>query len=266
MSRSDARPRFRPRLRFELPLAPGPDETLDAIGEGEVRLLQRKAGYRFNLDAVLLADFAMRPRGGSRRLSVIDLGTGCGVIALLLKSRRPVWSVAALELQPSLADLARRNAELNGLDLRVVEGDLRAPPPDLGRDFDLVVANPPFFAAGGGHRSPDDEKAIARQEWSATADDLARATKRLLKSNGAFCVVYPAGRLPHLFSALAKHGLTPTGLRAVHPRFDAPAGVVLVEARPESKRPLAVGPPLVVHDADGPFGSEVATMLSRRAG
>ncbi len=246
--------------------APGPDETLDAIGEGEVRLLQRRDGYRFNLDAVLLAEFAMGARAGERPTRVVDLGCGCGVIALLLKSRRPAWEVSALELQPSLASLARRNARLNALEVRVVEGDLRAPAVELGRDFELVVANPPYFAATAGHPSVDAEKAAARHDLSASPVDLAQAAKRLVKSSGALCVVYPAGRLPRLLEALSAARLVPARWRSVHPRAHAPAGVVLVEARPDARRPLVIEPPLVVHEADGAFGPEVQRMLSRRGG
>jgi tRNA1(Val) A37 N6-methylase TrmN6 len=218
-------------------------ETLDALGP--VRLFQRRDGYRFTVDARLLADFALDGRD-DRPADAVDLGTGCGVIALTLKARRPLWRVSGLELQPGLHDLALRGARLNGLDVRMFCGDLRAPPAELGSDLDLVVSNPPYFDASAGHLSPAGERALARHDATCTAPDLARAARRMLKSNGALCVVYPSARLPGLLTALNAEAFVPTRLRFVHPSPGAPAGVVLVEARPHARRPLVVEAPVVV--------------------
>jgi tRNA1(Val) A37 N6-methylase TrmN6 len=151
-----------------------------------------------------------------------------------------------LELQPGLCDLAARSAALNGLDVRMLCGDLREPSASLGRDFDLVVSNPPYFDASAGHLSPAGERALARHDTTCTTPDLARAAKRLLKSNGALCVVYPSARLAGLMAALDAESLVPTRLRFVHPSPGEPAGVVMVEARPHARRPLVVEAPFVV--------------------
>ena len=218
-------------------------ETLDGLGP--ITLFQRRGGYRFTLDARLLADFALDGRE-DRPLDVVDLGTGCGVVALTFKALRPSWSVTGLELQPGLHALAARNALHNGLEVRMLEGDLRSPPPELGRDFDLVASNPPYFDVWSGLVSPTDERALARHDATCSTEDLARAAKRLLKSSGAVCVVYPSARLPGLMASLNGVGLVPTRLRFVHPSSDAPAGVALLEARPHARRPLVVEAPVVV--------------------
>ena len=222
---------------------PRDGETLDALGT--VLLFQHRTGYRFTVDARLLADFALDGRD-DRPLDALDLGTGCGVIALTLKDRRPSWRVTGLELQPGLCDLAVRGARLNGLDVRMLCGDLRDPPGELGGEADLVVSNPPYFDASAGHLSPAGERALARHDATCTAPDLARAARRLLKPNGSLCVVYPSARLPGLMAAFSAEALVPTRLRFVHPSPGAPAGVVLVEARPHARRPLVVEAPVIV--------------------
>lgn len=238
----------------------GPDETLDAIGEGRLRLVQRRDGYRFNLDAVLLAAFAVDGREAERPIDVVDFGTGCGVVALLVAAWRPRWRVQAVERQASLAGLARRNAELNALPVEILERDWREL--RLESPVDLVVSNPPWFDVSSGRPPPDEEKAAARHELNGDVDDLARAMKRSVRSNGACCVVFPASRLVRLLAAFEGAGLAATRLRFVHPRVGEEAGSVLLEARPASKRPLVVEPPLVVHEGDG-FGPEVRRMVSR---
>lgn len=246
--------------------APGEGETLDAVGDGELLLVQRRDGYRFNLDAVLLATFVLAGHGGPRPLRALDLGTGCGVVALLLKRRRPAWEVTGLELSVSLSALAGRNAALNRLDVRVLSGDLRAPAAALGSGYDLVVSNPPYFEAQAGRLNPDPEKAGARHDGTATAADVARAARRLVRPDGAVCLVYGAGRLAVLWEALLSERLVPTRLRCVHPRAGAPAGQVLLEARPQARRTLVVEAPLVVHGAEGQFTPEAQALLSRGGG
>lgn len=242
--------------------AAGPGETLDAIGGGEVRLLQRRDGYRFNLDSVLVAAFAMAGREEARPLEVLDLGTGCGVVALLVKSRRPAWRVTGLELQPGLHDLARRNAALNALDVEMARGDARELPQAMRGTFDLVVTNPPYFNADAGLPCDDGERHLARQDEALRPHELAGALMKLLRPNGAACVVYPAARLTALLSAMAEAKVVPVRLRFVHPSLAAPAGHVLVEARPRSKRPLVVEAPLVVHAPAGGYSDEVAAWLA----
>lgn len=244
-------------------LAPGPGETLDAIGDGEVRLLQPRDGYRFTLDSVLLAGFALGARVPDGALEVIDVGTGCGVVGLLLKARRPEWSVRGIELQPGLASLARRNAAINALAFDVTEGDLRALPVPLKGAFRLAVSNPPFFDAAAGKPCLDDERSRARHDATAGPADLARALKLLLRSNGVACAVFPARRLAELLAAWSAQRVTPTRLRLVHPREGREASVALVEGRPHSRAPLVVEPPLFVHDEAGGYRDEVVALLGR---
>lgn len=240
---------------------PGPDETLDAIGSGRVRLLQPRRGYRFNLDAVLLAGFAARSVALDRPANVVDLGTGCGVVALLLAAWRPNATVKAVELQPAMASLARRNAQLNHVPVEVIESDWRSLP--AGVQADLVVSNPPYFPPARGRPPSDAGRAAARFESNGDVGSLAQSAAKLLAPGGSVRLVHAASRTADVLDAFRAVKLAPTVLRFVHPRLSEPANTVLIELRRDSKRPLTIEPPLIVHaGAGGDYTAEVAKLLS----
>ena len=238
-----------------------PDETLDAVSGGALVLAQRRAGYRFNQDSVLLARFACAaaiPDDGR----AVDLGTGSGIVALLLARWCPSWRVTGVEVQPGFVARARSNAERNGLPVDVVEADYRLPVPALpAGGFHLVVSNPPFHAAETGRTSPDPEKAIARQEVLGSVEEVVKASKRLLRSDGRLCVVYPAPALGRVAVALSAAGFVPTRWRFVHGHQGAAASVVLVEAQPGGRRVAVVEPPLLLLGADGAESDEARRWL-----
>jgi tRNA1Val (adenine37-N6)-methyltransferase len=239
---------------------PGPGETLDPILRGLVRVLQAKRGYRFSLDAVLLADFAAK---GPRARAAVELGAGSGVVALLLAAQGTAEHVTAVEIQAALADRARRSARLNELSERVsiVEGDLKDAHLLPRQAFDLVVSNPPFRPPEKGKASPEHERALARHEIAATLRDVVGAAKRLVRSNGRVCFVYPAGRLAEVCAELLSAGLPPRRLRLVHPSLSEPAELCLFEARPGKRGELAVLPPLVVYEAPEKYSEEMRQIL-----
>ncbi|MBI5142245.1 MAG: tRNA1(Val) (adenine(37)-N6)-methyltransferase [Nitrospirae bacterium] len=216
--------------------------TLDSIKS--VRLCQRKAGYRFSIDAVWLDDF-VRADNVAR---CIDLGTGSGIIALLLASRCPEMAITAVEIQPGLAELARKNAALNGFDGRisVIDVDIRQLDQFLQASFaDLVVSNPPYKKRGSGRPNPDDERLIARHEIHLSFQELCAAASRLLKIGGTFCVVHLAERLAELFGELRAARLEPKRARFVHPAAGMAAKTVLIEAVKGGKPGLVIEQPLI---------------------
>ncbi len=247
------------------------DDTRDEILRGRLALWQPRAGYRFSVDSLLLAHFV-----GARPVArVADLCAGVGVIGLALARRWPAACVTLAELQPRMAELARRNVEDNGLADRVsvVEVDLghaataRAALP--GASCDLVVASPPWFELGAGPMVPDESEALARHEVRMGIADLSREARRLLVPGGRAAVVFPSDRLVALLGALDGEGLRPARLRLIHPRPAAPANRVLVEAVKGGRsgksypprRGLAVEPPLVVRDEGDRYTAEARAAL-----
>ena len=216
---------------------PGEDETLDSFYHGRVRLFQKKAGYRFSIDAPLLADF-IETRPGE---SLLELGAGNGVISLLL-GLKPFGRIVALEIQPGLAGLARRNIRLNGLQDRiaVLEEDIRTFRP--GEKFDVVFSNPPYIRKRGGHLSLSDEKSVAKHEIRCDISDIMQAAAGALKRNGRSYFVYPAARRGDFDGAREKNGLRTRTLRLVHSRPGESRGWMLAEcdfSAPESDDPAA---------------------------
>jgi tRNA1(Val) A37 N6-methylase TrmN6 len=246
--------------------------TRDPILRGRLTLWQPEAGYRFSVDSLLLADFVAPLAFASAPATVApaaaplgrvcELCAGCGVIGLALLLRDAAATATLVELQPRLAELARRNADENGLGARVEVrcGDLSQSGLP-GAAFELAVANPPYQPIGSGPPAPDAEEAIARHELRTTLDAVVRELKRLLVPGGRAALVHPAERLPALLSTLDGHGLRPLRLRLVHPRANEPATRALVEAKKGAKSPLVIEPPLVLLDSDGSYTPDAKRAL-----
>ena len=246
-----------------LDASPAIGETLDAICGGAVRVLQRSSGYRFNLDPVLLAHFAVQAPGAIRG-PLIELGTGCGVVPLILARKFGREEITAVEVQPSLYALAQRNVHLNRCEQRIslVLGDLRKVAPKFAAGaFAQVVCNPPYRAKEAGRLNPHEEKAIARHEVLCGLEDVARAAAHLLKERGVLSLVFPTARLCELMAVLRDNRLEPKLLRLVHPRPDRPSKLCLLQAVKGGRMNLEVLPPLVVHGAEKGFSPEVRAML-----
>lgn len=236
-----------------------PGETLDDFYRGKVRLIQPKKGYRFATDAPLLAAFTKIRPGDD----VCELGTGNGVVAVLL-GFKPFRHLTAVEIQPRLADMARRNIAGNGLAGRVevVEADFREWRPR--RRFDAVASNPPYHEQKTGFPCPNPEKAIAKHEVTCDIMGLMRAVSELLKPAGRAFFVYPAAREGDFRRAAGEFGMRPARIRRIHPRTDQEPSLFLSELRFEAvfSGEEEVLPPLVLHpSAGGGFSPEVEAML-----
>ena len=236
------------------------DVTLDQIPGTDLMLRQPRHGYRFSLDALLLADFAAA-RPGSL---AVDLGTGCGVVALMLARKMGRGRVTAVEIQPGLAALARENIATNAgavemdvleTDWREITGAVFKPPADL------VVCNPPYRRLGSGRINPNPEAAAARHELLGRLDSACQAAARILGKGGHLTLVYPAVRLSRLFTDVAAAGFAPKRLRLVHSRAGESAVLALMEARLEGGESLAVLPPLCVYGPGREYTDEARGIL-----
>lgn len=230
------------------------DETLTDLQIGQLKVLQKKQGFRFAIDAVLLAHF-VRTKAGWQ---ICDLGTGTGVIPLLLHARTAGLSIDAVELQPQMADMAHRSMLLNDLaHIRIHQADLKALPGSWSDRFDLITCNPPYFPVGCGKLNPLPEIALARHEIACTLEDIVLSAARVLKSNGRLCIIHRASRLAELLTLCQQHRLTPRRLRLVHPTAEDAANLVLVEAVKGAQPDLRVEAPLVIYTAPHQYSPEI---------
>lgn len=246
------------------PSGPGEGRALPGVF-ASLSVRQPRGGYRFSVDSVLLADFAAA-RCGER---VLDLGTGSGVILLLLAVRcGSLREGVGLEIQEELCRAAEANIEENGQSgrLSVRRCDFRERIPGLrAGSFDLVVSNPPFRRVGEGRRNPDCGREIARHEVACTFPDLFAAARKYLAPRGSFAMISPAARLPEILSLAAGSGIAPASVRLVHPFADAPANRVLFAGTRRAAREPVFLPPLVVYAGPGRYHPETEAILSARA-
>ena len=206
-----------------------PDETLDTFLDGRTKIIQPRRGYRFSVDAVLLSQFVKLRRNEK----VVDLGTGCGILPLLLSRTTSALSFVGVEIQRGLADLANRNVHLNHLQSKITifHQDFRSLkktfPPGA---FDVVLSNPPYRRHLTGRTNPSAEKAIARHEIKGTLDDLISIASYLLPPKGRCYLIYPASRTVDLLVTLRGRKLEPKRARWVYPHAGEEAKFILVEA------------------------------------
>jgi len=224
-------------------------ETLDNLSIGNLQLLQAENGYRYSLDPILLARFVDLKKGSR----VVDLGTGCGILPLLLARLSDSPSLIGIELQSELATRAMRNVELNCLDdrVRILRGDIRKIKDLLPVGCaDLVVSNPPYRRPDSGRISPSDERAAARHELAGGLADFIAAASWLLKNGGNFAVIYLAERLPELIVTMVAAGIEPKRLRMVHSRQGVVAKMVLLQGCKGGRSGLIVEKPLYIYKND----------------
>lgn len=237
-----------------------PDESLDTFYHGRILVLQRKNGFRFSLDAPLLADFVNTREGDE----LLEVGTGCGIISLLL-SLKPFKHILALEVQPVLVELARRNVLLNNLEGRitVLQKDFRQYQPY--RKFDVIFSNPPYIRRHSGRLSPSEEKNIARHELLCSLEDLLSFTRSWLKETGRAFYIFPDSRREEFESELEKQGLKVKTSRSVYPRENEPANFFLAECAFSVDQPETI-PPLILYDQDGRYTPEAEEIFAGRVG
>lgn len=220
------------------------DLTRDGFLGGKVVVRQPRKGYRAGVDPVFLAA-AVPARPGE---SVLELGCGAGAALLCLGHRVAGLMLAGIEVQPDFADLARRNAVENGAELEIVEGDITTMPATLrDRQFDHVIANPPYFDRRAGSPADDPGRETARGEGPTDLRDWLDAGARRLKPGGRLTLIYPANRLAEVLAATPRH-LGGTVIQPLAPRSGRDATLVIVASRKDSRTPLRLRSPQVIHD------------------
>ncbi len=214
------------------------------------------------MDAYLLADF-VKARPGQR---IIDLGTGTGLVPILLATLTPGLQLTGVEIQPRLLAVARRNAEANGLThaINFLEKDIRNIGRDLGAgSFSQVVSNPPYYKLHAARVNPSKEKALARHEVAITLREIVRAASSLLERHGTLNLVFTPARLPELLKEMEAHKITPSRLRSVHSHAAERATLVLAAGMKGSRCGLTMEQPLVIHKERGEYTAEMEALYER---
>lgn len=229
-------------------------ETLEDLQLNNLYIIQKRDAFRFGMDAVLLAN-SVRARLGDR---VVDLGTGTGIIPMLLTARTQAAKITGIEIQPDIADMAVRSVEGNGLgeriEIRVM--DIKNCKEKLGNDYEIVVTNPPYTRYGSGLVNPDEAKAIARHEIMCTLSDVIEASASLLKYHGEFYMVHRPDRLCDIMTEMRRFGLEPKELRLVCPRIGDPASLILIKGINKGNPGMRQLSTLYIYDASGNYSKE----------
>lgn len=232
------------------------DERLDDLERNGYQIIQNPKKFCFGMDAVLLSGFA-RAKTGER---VIDLGTGIGIIPILMSAKTNGELFTGLEIQPESADMARRSVALNHLQNRIsiVEGDIKTSSTLFGKGvFQVVTCNPPYMTDLHGLKNPDAPKAIARHEVLCKLDDVVREAAALLCPGGRFYIVHRPFRLVEIFAAMRAYKLEPKRMKMVYPFVDREPNMVLIEAIKGANPRLTVEKPLIVFESPGVYTSEI---------
>lgn len=232
------------------------EERLDDLQRNGYQIIQKKDGFCFGMDAVLLSGFAAVKPGEK----AIDLGTGTGIIPILLEAKYEGEHYTGLEIQDEVAEMAARSVAINHLEEKVsiVKGDIKEASRLFGAaSFDVVTSNPPYMNDSHGLKNPDLPKAIARHEVLCTLDDVAREAAKLLRPGGRFYMVHRPHRLIEIITALTKYKLEPKRMKMVHPFVDKEANMVLIEAVRGGKSMIKVEAPIVVYREPGVYTQEI---------
>ena len=251
-----------------------PGERIDDLERNGLKLIQNSELFCFGMDAVLLSGFA----NVKKNETAIDLGTGTGIIPILLSAKTEGKHFIGVEIQPEVADMAERSVIINNISdkIEILVGDIKAIANSrqdaAGRmtetktayldygTFDVVTCNPPYMKASHGLQNPEDTKAISRHEVLCTLSDVCTAAGRLLRSGGRFYMVHRPLRLPEIITELKKNHLEPKRMKFVHPFIDKEANMVLIEAVKGAGAECRIEKPIIVYEAPGKYTEEIYTI------
>ena len=232
------------------------NERIDELHRNGYRIIQNAKKFCFGMDAVLLSGFASVKPGGR----VLDMGTGTGIIPILLEAKTEGHHFTGLEIQPESADMARRSVALNGLEdkIAIVTGDIKEASRIFGgASFDVVTCNPPYMEGNHGLKNPEDAKAIARHEVLCNLEDVIREAAAVLKPGGQLYMVHRPRRLVDIITLMTKYKIEPKRMKLVHPYVGEEANMVLIEGSRGGGRQMRVEKPLIVYKEQGVYTDEI---------
>ena len=240
-----------------------PEERMDDLQIKGYEIIQSPGRFCFGMDAVLLSSYAKV----RKRELALDLGTGTGILPILLEAKNEGEHYTGLEIQEESADMARRSVSHNGLEdkIDIVTGDIKEASGIFGAaSFHVITTNPPYMIGEHGLKNENEALYIARHEALCTLDDILRESARLLKPKGRFYMVHRPFRLPEILAKMSAYGIEPKRMRLVYPHIDKEPNMVLLEGLRGGRPRMQVEPPLIVYRKDGEYTEELLEIYRRK--
>lgn len=239
-----------------------PGERIDDLQYKGFMLIQNPKEFCFGVDAVLLANFPKVKKGAK----VLDLGTGTGIIPVLIAAKTGAKQIEGIEIQPYLAEMAQRSVKLNKIEdrVKIINEDLKNSINFLPLgSYDIITCNPPYKDRGTGIVNPEDGKAIARHEIKCTLEDTISVSSKLLNFGGKLCMIHRPHRLADIICLMRKYSIEPKRLRFIYPKKDKPPSMILIEGARGGNPELKVMEPLFVFDESGDYSKEIYEIYDR---
>ncbi|MDR7857609.1 tRNA1(Val) (adenine(37)-N6)-methyltransferase [Tissierella sp.] len=230
------------------------NERIDIVPGSDLKIIQNRERFSYGTDAIFLSQFA-KPKG-----TVVDLGTGTGIIPLRLCEKDNVDIIYGIEIQEEVADMARRSIELNNLKdkISILNMDLKDLPTKFKKNtIDTIITNPPYMKSGGALINSEENFALSRHEISCTLEDIVEVSEYLLKPLGRFYMVHRPDRLVDIIYTLRKYKIEPKYIRFVQPKINKKPNLILIEAVKDGKPDLKFYDPLIVYKEDGKYTDEI---------
>lgn len=240
------------------------NERIDDLEYKGLKIIQNKKGFCFGIDSILLSDFAREIKKDSK---VLDLGTGTGIISILLCGKTDLKEIIGIEIQEEVYEMAKRSIKLNKLEnkIRLINEDIKKLSKLFpANSFDAIVTNPPYKKENTGLESEDKINQISRHEIMCNIDDIAKQASYLLKSNCSIYMVHRPDRLVDIIDALRKNKLEPKSIRFIYPKINKEPNLVLIKATKFGRPFLKIGKPLIVYNEDGSYSNEILKIYNKK--
>ena len=240
------------------------NERIDDLEYKGLKIIQNKEGFCFGIDSVLLSDFAKNIKKDSL---VLDIGTGTGIISILLSKKAEIKKIYGIEIQEEVADMAKRSVKLNDLQdkIQIINKNIKNIFEEIEPNkIDAIVTNPPYMKLNTGAKNEEIKKLISRHEVECNLEDIIKISYKLLKSKGEFYMVHRAERIVDILYNLRKYKLEPKEIRFIHSKVGKEPNLVLIKAVKDAGEDLIIDSPLVVYNNDGTYTDEILKIYNKK--
>lgn len=239
------------------------NESIDDLEFNNLKIIQNNDGFKFGIDSVLLSDFAKKIKNNSL---VLDIGSGSGIISILLSGKTKAKKIVGIEIQKDVADMAKRSVILNNLEdrIEIINDNIKNIENYFENNyFDYIVTNPPYQKNNTGLKSEDEKNLISRHEIECTLEDIIQKAFKVLKDNGIFYMVHRPERLVDILCIMRKNRIEPKELKLVYPKISSKPSLVLIKGVKNAREFLKVQEPLIIYNEDGSYTRELLNIYGK---